>query len=68
MPRALCSSGLPWVPGTRIMSPKAAKITSGFCGDRESIVDAAHGKHADRAARPVDQFDVFRKTSFRPKR
>ena len=31
IPRALCSSGLPWVPGTRIMSPKAAKITSGFC-------------------------------------
>ena len=39
MPRALCSSGLPCVPGTRIMSPKAAKITSGSCAmDRPSSI------------------------------
>ena len=60
MPRALCSSGLPCVPGTRIMSPNAVKITSGCCGDGQAIVDAAHGKHAHRAAGTVDQFDVGR--------
>ena len=57
-PRALCSSGLPCAPGTRIMSPKAAKITSGRSGQREAVVDPAHGQHADRAARAVDQLDV----------
>ena len=60
MPRALYSSGLPWVPGTRIMSPKAVKITFGSCGDGEAVVDSAHGQHADRAAGTMNQFDVRR--------
>ncbi len=59
MPRALYSSGLPCVPGTRIMSPKAAKITFGLRGDRQTIVDPAHGKDADRASGAVNQFDIF---------
>ena len=45
-------------PGTRIMSPNAVKITFGSLRHGEAVVDAAHGEHADRAARTVDQFDV----------
>ena len=67
-PRALCSSGLPFVPGTRIMSPNAVKITSGSSGDREAVVDAAHRQHAHRAAGAVDQFDIGGSRSFSPKR
>ena len=61
MPRALCSSGLPFVPGTRIMSPNAVKMTSGCCAMRQPVVDAAHRQHADRAAGPMHQFDIRRK-------
>ena len=59
-PRALCSSGLPCAPGTRIMSPKAVKTTVGIGEHGEAVVDAAHRQHADRAARAVHQFDVRR--------
>src|SRR5580692_1880557 len=37
-----------------------------FLADGKAIVDSSHGKHADRAARTVDQFDVFRKYIFQP--
>ena len=60
MPRALCSSGLPLAPGTRIMSPKAVKMTLGCCGDRKSIVDASHRQHAHGATGTMYQFDVVR--------
>ena len=43
------------------MSPKAAKITSGLLRDGQAVVDASHGKHADRTAGTMDQFDIFRK-------
>ena len=46
------------------MSPKAAKITFGLLRDGKTVVDSSHGKHADRAAGAVDQFDVFRKDIF----
>ena len=64
MPRALCSSGLPCVPGTRIMSPKAAKMTLGSCAMDKAVVDAAHGQHAHRAAGAVDQLDILRENIF----
>ena len=47
------------------MSPKAAKITSGSSrGNRQGVIDAPHGKHAHRAARPVNQFDICRQNIF----
>ena len=46
-------------PGTRIMSPKAAKILLGSWAIAQAVVDAAHGKHAHGATGAVDQFDVF---------
>ena len=52
------------VPGTRIMSPKAAKITSGSLRDGEAVVDASHGKDADRTAGAVNQFDIGGKDVF----
>ena len=65
-PRALCSSGLPCVPGTRIMSPNAVKITSGSLGHGQAVVDAAHGQHAHRAAGTVHQLDVGRQQILQP--
>ena len=59
----LCSSGLPCVPGTRIMSPNAVKITSGTWPSK-AVVDAAHRQHAHRASRPMYQFDVRRQQIF----
>ena len=65
-PRAWWSSGLPFVPGTRIMSPKAAKITSGSLRHGQPVVDPAHRQHADRTARAVDQLDVRRQHVLEP--
>ena len=48
------------VPGTRIMSPNAVKMTSRILGDGKAVVDPAHGQHAHRTARTVHQFDVRR--------
>ncbi len=53
--RAACRSQ----PGTRIMSPKQVKMTSGSCGERDAVVDAAHRDHAHGAARAVDELDVL---------
>jgi len=36
----------------------------GLLGYRKTIVDSSHRKHADRAARAVNQLDVFRKDVF----
>ena len=35
--------------------------------DGQAVVDASHGKHADRTAGPMDQFDIFRKNILKPK-
>ncbi len=40
------------------MSPNAAKITSGLCGDRQTVVDAAHRQNADGAAGTVNQLNI----------
>ena len=41
----------------------------GILGDREAVVDASHGQHADGAAGAMDQLDVRQASrSFRPKR
>ena len=64
MPRALCSSGLPCVPGTRIMSPKAVKITSGSLRDGKAVVNSAHGQNANGAARAVNQLNILREKIF----
>ena len=58
-PRALSSSGVPFVPGTRIMSPKQVKIDAVALGNREAVVDAPRRQHADRAAGAVNELDVF---------
>ena len=42
------------------MSPKHVKITPWHVGDRDAVVDAAHGDHADRAAGAVHELDVGR--------
>ena len=46
------------MPGTRSMSPKEQKITSGREAMAMGPVDHLQRRHADRAARPVDQFDL----------
>ncbi len=38
----------------------------GLLRNRQTIVNASHGKDAYRAARPVNQFDIFRKNIFQP--
>ena len=45
-------------PGTRSMSPKEQKMTSGSLRDRERLVDHLERGHADRATRPMDQLDL----------
>ena len=46
MPRALCSSGLPCVPGTRIISPNAVKMTFGsFAMERPSSIRPIGSTH-----------------------
>ena len=57
-PLALCSSGLPCAPGTRIMSPNAVNMTSGCLARRQAVVDAPHRQHAHRAPGPMNQLDV----------
>jgi hypothetical protein len=57
-PRALCSSGVPFAPGTRIISPNAVKITFGSRDIERPIVDSSHGQHVDGATGPVHQLDV----------
>src|ERR1700733_6388062 len=59
VPRALCSNGLPCAPGTRIMSPNAAKTTSFFL--------AVSSPSSIRPLGNVDKLDIVRKHIFQAK-
>ena len=68
MPRALCSSGLPSVPGTRIMSPNAAKITFGsFAIERPSSIRPIGSTHTGQPGPWISSMFSGR-MSLRPKR
>ena len=68
VPRALCSSGLPWVPGTRITSPKAVKIAPWSCAtDRPSSVRPMGSTQTGQPGPWISSMFAGR-TSARPKR
>jgi hypothetical protein len=48
------------------MSPNDVKMTPGVLGHRDGVVHPAHGDHADRAARSVDQLDRGREHVLNP--
>ena len=59
-PRAFNSSGVPFEPGTRIISPKQVKITFGCCDDGQAVIDPAGGQNADGTPGTVHEFDILR--------
>ena len=65
-PAALASRKEPLPPGTRNISPKHANVTPGLVGDRDGIVNPAHGDHAYGATRAVDELHGLRKVVFEP--
>ena len=56
-PSALALSRLPWLPGHPHHVAERGEDDARLLGDRDGVVDPAHGDDAHRAARPVDQFD-----------
>ncbi len=60
VPLALCSKGLPWaVPGNpHHIAAEGGEDHVGLLCNCQTVVDAAHRQHADRASGAVNQFDI----------